>query len=138
MDEQKRRERIEEYKEVGLDWRHDDQRFWQLTRLFLTLSFVVWTLPFVESKTPIWLCATAGMTLISFWYVSFRLYAHRFSIRFKRIQQIEGMLGFNYHLKYHEEMDKKRFKFNELYTVLWIAYMGLGVIVLIINYSNVG
>lgn len=123
MNQQERQERIEEYKEIGLDWRHDDQGFWRLTRLFLPLSFGALALPYLESPPPISFCAIAGMTLMSFWYMSFWLYAQRFRMRFNRMQQIEGILGFNYHLKYHAEMDKNPFKFRWLYTVLFIGYI---------------
>ena len=133
-----RQERIEEYKEVGLDWRHDDQGLWRLTRLFLPLSFGALVLPYLNPKLSIMLfCAITGITLVLFWYVSFLLYAQRFRIRFQRMQQIEQMLGFNYHLKYNAEMNKNSFKFKLLYTVLCIVYIVVWAIVLTINYSAV-
>lgn len=132
-----RQERIEEYKEAGLDWRHDDQGFWRLTRLFLPLSFGALVLPYFEPLVPIWFFAIAGITLMSFWYMFFWHYAKRVRIRFKRMHQIEGMLGFNYHLKYAAEMNKNPFKFRLLYTVLFIGYIVLWAIVLTINYCAV-
>ena len=129
-----RQERIEEYKEAGLDWRHDDQGFWRLTRLFLPLSFGALVLPYFEPLVPIWFCAIAGITLMSFWYVFFWQYAQRHRIRFKRMYQIEEMLGFNYHLKYHTTIGKNPLKFRLLYALLLIGYIVLwGAIVLANN-----
>ena len=126
-----RSKHIDEYKQAGLDWRHDDQRFWQLTRLFLPLSFGAMVLPYLEVAPPMWFCVTAGMMLMAFWYSSFWLYKRRIKIRFERIHQLEQMLGFNYHLNYHKKVEGSLFKFRSLYTVMLIVYVALWVIVFI-------
>ena len=113
---------LEEYKELGLCWRHDDQLRSKLTSILLPLSIAALTIPYLKPGPPKLLCACGGLMLMMFWFVSSCLYMRRFNIRFSRIQEIERTLGFDSHLRYHREIDKSRWKFRNLHLIIFLLY----------------
>ena len=92
---------LEEYKELGLCWRHDDEWFSKLTAVLLPLSIAALTLPYLKDGIPKLLAVAGGLMLIAFWFFSSCICTAKHSVRFSRIHDIERILGLNAHLSYH-------------------------------------
>ena len=114
---------LEEYKELGLCWRHDDEMFSKLTAVLLPLSIAALTLPYLRAGTPKLLAAAGGLMLITFWFLSYLIHKSRFEIRFSRIHEIEWILGLDSHLRYERESTKRRLKDQHLRYGVFIVYL---------------
>lgn len=113
---------LEEYKELGLCWRHDDQIRSKLTAVLLPLSIAALTLSYLEHGPPKLLSVCGGLMLMTFWYTAFCLYMRRFRIRFARIHYLEWILDFDSHLKYQAEIETSKWKFQRLYLTIFFLY----------------
>ena len=121
---------LEEYRELGLCWRHDDEMFSKLTAVLLPLSIAALTLPYYSKvEIPKLLAATGGLMLMAFWFFSSESYKGRFEIRFTRIYQIEHILGLDSHLRYHRESTKSVWKDRPLRCCIFIAYLVIALLV---------
>ena len=114
---------IEEYKELGLCWRHDDEVFAKLTAVLLPLSIAALTLPYLKTGTPKLFAAIGGLMLITFWFFSSLKHKKRTEIRFSRIHEIEQFLRFDSHLRYHRERTKDILKDQRLRSWMFRLYL---------------
>ena len=121
---------LEEYRELGLCWRHDDEVFSKLTAVLLPLSIAALTLPYYSKvEMPKLLAAAGGLMLMAFWFFSSESYKGRFEIRFTRIYQIEDILGLDSHLRYHKESTKSVWKDRPLRCCMLIVYLVIAFLV---------
>lgn len=116
---------MEEYRELGLCWRHDDDWIAKLGAVLLPLSIAALTLPHLKQGAPNLLCAIGGLSLMTFWYLSSRICKRRFEIRFSRIHQIEGILGLDSHLRYKRKSAKKVLKHRRLRFWMFAGYIAI-------------
>ena len=114
---------LEEYRELGLCWRHDDEMFSKLTAVLLPLSIAALTLPYLRAEAPKLLAASGGLMLMTFWFFSYLIHKSRFEVRFRRIYEIECILGFDSHLKYEKESTKSRLKDQGLRSWMFGLYL---------------
>ena len=121
---------LEEYRDQGLCWRHDDEMFSKLTNVLLPLSIAALTLPYLKNGTPKLLCVVGGVMLMTFWFLSSQSYENRFHIRFSRIHEIERILGLDSHLRIKRERannvlkgEHLRFWMFELYLLITVVIM---------------
>ena len=114
---------LEEYKELGLCWRHDDEAFSKLTAVLLPLSIGALTLPYLKTGAPKLLAASGGLMLMAFWAFLSELLARRLKIRFSRIHELERILEFDSHLRYHTKIDKRVWKAQLLRRWVFIVYI---------------
>lgn len=121
---------LEEYKELGLCWRHDDDWISKLSAVLLPLSIAALTLPYLRADIPKMLAVFGGLTLVMFWFLSSQTCKNRFEIRFSRIYQIEEILGFDSHLRYARERPKSAFKDQRLRLRLFIVYLFIACLVM--------
>ena len=91
---------LEEYKELGLCWRHDDEWFSKLTAVLLPLSIAALTLPYLKDGIPKLLAVVGGLMLMAFWFFSSCICTAKLRVRFSRIHDIERILGLDSHLRY--------------------------------------
>ena len=97
---------LEEYKEQGLCWRHDDEWFSKLTAVLLPLSIGALTLPYLKVGVPKLLAVIGGLMLMAFWFFSSCVCTAKLRVRFLRIHDIERILGLDSHLRYDAERGK--------------------------------
>ena len=114
---------LEEYRELGLCWRHDDEMFSKLTNVLFPLSIGALTLPYLKDGVPKLLAAVGGLTLMTFWFLSYLIHKRRFEIRFTRIHEIEWILGLDSHLKYERKSIKNKLKDQPLRYCVFIVYL---------------
>lgn len=120
---------LEEYKELGLCWKHDDGWIAKLSAVLLPLSIAALTLPYLREGPPKLLGVAGGLTLMTFWYVSSHICKRRFEIRFSRIREIECTLGFDSHLRYHRESASRIVKHQRLRRLMFIVYIVIALLV---------
>ena len=120
---------LEEYKELGLCWRHDDDWIAKLTAVLLPLSIAALTLPYLKGGVPKLLGVVGGLSLMAFWFFSTQICKRRFEIRFSRIREIERILGFDSHLRYHRESANRKLKHQRLRRCMFIVYIVLALFV---------
>ena len=120
---------FEEYKELGVCWRHDDDWIAKLTAVLLPLSIAALTLPHLKEGPPNLLCAVGGSMLMAFWYFSSEICKRRFEIRFSRIHEIERVLGLDSHLRYHRESAQKLLKHQRLRRWMFVGYIVIALFV---------
>ena len=92
---------LEEYRELGLCWRHDDELLSKLTAVLLPLSVAALTLPYLKNGTPKFFAVVGGLMLMAYWFITACLCMRRIDIWFSRIRQIERLLGLYSHLSYY-------------------------------------
>lgn len=114
---------LEEYKELGLCWRHDDDWIAKLTAVLIPLSIAALTIPYLKAGAPKLLGVVGGLSLITFWYFSTLICKKRFEIRFSRIHEIERILGLDSHLRYDRESAKKILKHQRLRCSMFLVYL---------------
>ena len=114
---------LEEYKELGLSWRHDDEWFSKLTAVLLPLSIAALALPYLKPGAPKLFAAVGGLMLMAFWFFPSLNYKRRFETRFSRIHEIEQILGFDSHLRYHRESAKNVLKDRHLRSWMFGLYL---------------
>lgn len=120
---------LEEYEELGLCWRHDDNWISKLGAVLLPLSIASLTIPYLRAGTPKLLAVVGGLTLITYWYLSSSICKGRFEIRFSRIHEIERILGLDSHLRYDRESAKKTFKHQRLRCAMFVGYLVIALLV---------
>lgn len=120
---------LEEYRELGLCWRHDDEWISKWTAVLLPLSIAALTLPYLKVDVPKLLAVTGGLTLITYWYLSSLISKRRFEIRFSRIHQIEEILGLDSHLRYRRKSEKSILKHQRLRFGMFLVYSVIAVFV---------
>ena len=120
---------LEEYKELGLCWRHDDDWISKLGAVLLPLSIAALTLPFLRAEIPKLLAVAGEVTLMTFWFVSSHICKRRFEIRFSRIREIERTLGFDSNLRYHRESANRILKHQRLRWCIFIVYLVIAILV---------
>ena len=114
---------LEEYKELGLSWRHDSESFSKLTAVLLPLSIAALTLPYLKGgafKLP---AVIGGLVLMTFWFFSSLTYENRSNIRWSRIHEIERILGFDSHLRVDSERAKQVLKIQGLRSWMFKLYL---------------
>ncbi len=116
---------LEEYSELGLCWRHDDEVFSRLTAVLLPLSIAALTLPYLKPGAPKLLCVAGGLMLMVHWFFSSKRNEDRSCIRFSRIHEIEGILGFDSHLRIHRKRDKSVLKGQRLRSWMFGLYLAI-------------
>ena len=137
MDDQKIQLFLEEYKELGLCWRHDDRINSIFSSILLPLAFAALTLPFLHSdKVPKWPCALVGIIIITFWFCTYHFYRRRSSVRFSRIWQLEEILDFDSHLRYERELGNLKWSFKTLYLITFVFYQVLATSILIADIAS--
>ena len=114
---------LEEYREQGLCWRHDDEMFSKLTNILLPLSIGALTLPYLKVGAPKLLAVTGGVMLMTFWFFSSLSYENRFDIRWSRIHEIERILGLDSHLRIDRKRAKTILKGQDLRCWMFIVYL---------------
>ena len=113
---------LEEYKELGLCWRHDSELFSKLTIVLLPLSIAALILPYSNAGAHKLVCCW-GLMLMTFWFLSSRSYEHRSYIRWSRIHEIERILGFDSHLRIDRERTKSVLKGQRLRSWMFGLYL---------------
>lgn len=116
---------LEEYKELGLSWRHDSESFSKLTAILLPLSIAALTLPYLKPGTPKLLATVGGLMLMTFWFFSSLTYENRSNIRWSRMHEIEGILGFDSHLRIKRERVKSILKVQGLRRWMFGLYLAI-------------
>lgn len=116
---------LEEYKELGLSWRHDSESFSRLTAVLLPLSIAALTLPYLKPGAPKLLCVAGGLMLMVHWFFSSKRNEDRSCIRFSRIHEIEGILGFDSHLRIDRERAKSVLKGQRLRSWMFGLYLAI-------------
>ena len=114
---------LEEYREQGLCWRHDDDVFSKLTAILFPLSIGALTLPYLKVGVPKLFAVIGGLILMTFWYLSSESYEHRFKIRWTRIHEIEQILGLDSHLRMDRERSKSGLKGQHLRRCIFVPYL---------------
>ena len=114
---------LEEYKELGLSWRHDSESFSKLTAVLLPLSIAALTLPYLKAGTPKLLATVGGLMLMTFWFFSSLAYENRSYIRWSRMHEIERILGFDSHLRIDRERAKNVLKIQGLRSWMFRLYL---------------
>ena len=114
---------LEEYKELGLCWRHDNVLFSKLTAVLLPLSIAALILPYSNAGAHKLPCVVGGLMLMTFWFLSSRSYENKSYIRWSRIHEIERILGFDSHLRYHRESTKNILKDRRLRSWMFGLYL---------------
>ena len=61
---------LEEYKELGLNVRNDNDALLKLTALFLPLAIAALALPYWKTGTPKLLAISGGVTLMTIWFLN--------------------------------------------------------------------
>lgn len=97
---------LEQYRELCAGWRHDDKEFSQFTRVFFALSVTALVVPYLKNGVPVWLTCALGWIGIAYWYFTGLNFQHRLDIRWKRIHEIEHILGYDAHLRLLKERQK--------------------------------
>ncbi len=115
---------LEEYKELGLSWRHDSESFSKLTAVLLPLSIAALTLPYLAGS-PKLLATVGGLMLMTFWFFSSLTYENRSYIRWSRIHEIERILGFDSHLRIDRERAKSVLKGQHLRSWMFGLYLAI-------------
>ena len=115
---------LEEYKELGLSWRHDSESFSKLTAVLLPLSIAALTLPYLAGS-PKLLATVGGLMLMTFWFFSSLTYENRSYIRWSRIHEIERILGFDSHLRIDRERAKSVLKGQRLRSWMFGLYLAI-------------
>ena len=131
---------MEEYREQGFCWRLDDESSLKMTAILLPLSIAALSLPYLEHGPPKLLGVVGGLMLITFWFILYQSYEDRLLIRWKRIHEIEWILGLDSHLMMHRERfnrSKERSKYSlkgePLRWYLFIAYLVVTVFIIIFD-----
>ena len=88
---------LEEYKELGLYVRNDNDMLSKLTAVFLPLSITALALPYLKTGAPKLLAVSGGVTLMTVWFLSSEIVMDRLEIRFSRILALDQILNFNSH-----------------------------------------
>ena len=120
---------LEEYREQGLCWRHDDEWFSKLTAVLLPLSIAALTLPYLKDGVPKLLAVVGGLMLMAFWFFSSCICTAKLRVRFSRIHDIERILGLDSHLRYDAvrgkgaERDKRVLKAQRLRLGMFELYL---------------
>ena len=114
---------LEEYKELGLSWRHDSESFSKLTAVLLPLSIAALTLPYLKAGAPKLLATIGGLMLMTFWFFSSLTYENRSYIRWSRMHEIEQILGFDSHLRIKRERVKSVLKVQGLRCWMFRLYL---------------
>lgn len=125
LDSQVENRLLEEYRELGVCWRQDDDWISKWTSVLLPLSIAAVALPYLRVGAPKLLGATGGLTLITYWYLSSLISKRRFEIRFSRIREIERILGFDSHLRYHRRIESSRIKHQYLRQCVFRVYLAI-------------
>lgn len=123
LDSQVENRLLEEYRELGVCWRQDDDWISKWTAVLLPLSIAALTLPYLKASAPKLLAVTGGLALISYWYLSSLISKRRFEIRFSRIHEIERILGFDSHLRYHKRTESSSIKHQNLRRWMFRVYL---------------
>ncbi len=121
---------LEEYREQGLCWRHDDEVFSKLTAVLLPLSIAALTLPYLKDGAPKLLAASGGLMLIAYWFFSSESHEDRLNIRWSRIHEIERILGFDSHLRMDKERKRSVWKGRPLRWCVFILYIVIALFVM--------
>ena len=131
---------MDEYKEQGFCWRLDDESSLKMTAILLPLSIAALSLPYLEHGPPKLLGVAGGLMLITFWFILYQSYEDRLLIRWKRIHEIEWILGLDSHLMMHRERSnrsKERSQYSlkgePLRWYLFIAYLVVTVFIIILD-----
>lgn len=114
---------LEEYKELGLCWRHDNETLAKLTVVLFPLSIAALTLPYLNGgafKLP---TVIGGLMLMTFWFFSSLTYENRSYIRWSRMHEIEQILGFDSHLRIKRERVKSVLKVQGLRCWMFRLYL---------------
>ncbi len=88
---------LEEYKELGLYLRNDNDMLSKLTAVFLPLSITALALPYLKTGAPKLLAVSGGVTLMTVWFLSSEIVMDRINIRFSRILKLDQILEFDSH-----------------------------------------
>ena len=92
---------LEEYRELGLCWKHDDELLSKLTAVLLPLSVAALTLPYLKNGTPKLFAAVGGLVLMTYWFITACLCTRRIDVWFSRMRKIERILGLHSHRSYY-------------------------------------
>ncbi len=114
---------LEEYKELGLCWRYDDEWISKLTNILIPLSIAALTLPYLKPGVPKLVAASGGLTLMTFRFLSSKIFMHRLNARFSRIHEIERILALKSHLGYEQERKKRVLRSQNLRRCVFVLYL---------------
>ena len=116
---------FEEYRELGLSWRHDSESFSKLTAVLLPLSIAALTLPYLKAGASKLLVTVGGLMLMTFWFFSSLSYENRSYIRWSRVHEIERILGFDSHLRIKRDRAKSVLKVQGLRSWMFGLYLAI-------------
>ncbi len=91
---------LEEYKELGLNVRNDNDASLKLTAVFLPLAIAALALPYWKTGTPKLFAISGGVTLMTVWFFSSEITTERLTTRLLRIFELEQILQFNSLIRY--------------------------------------
>ena len=114
---------LEEYREQGGCWRHDDEMLSRLTAVLLPLSIAALTLPYLKHGVPKLLAAIGGIMLMTFWFLRVLSYEERLRLRWSRIHEIERLLGLDSHLRIDKGRAKSVWKGHRIRCGMFIVYI---------------
>ena len=114
---------LEEYKELGLCWRYDDEWLSKLTTVLLPLSIAALTLPYLKQGVPKLLAVSGGLALMTFWFLSSKIFMNRLGARFSRIHELEQILRFDSHLRYVTKRKKRILRSQNLRCWMFALYL---------------
>ena len=114
---------LEEYREQGFCWRHDDEMLSKLTAVLLPLSIAALTLPYLKHGAPKLLAAIGGIMLMTFWFLRVLSYEDRLNLRWSRIHEIERLLALDSHLRIDRGRAKSLWKGHRIRCGMFIGYI---------------
>ena len=129
---------VEEYKELGHSWRHDDTTTSKFTAILLPVCFAGLIAPHLKNTPPkldlVIFSYLGGAILMMFWFLFSRIQQHKLLIRFSRMYELERTLGFDSHLRFVRERSNTRGKSESLKLWITVIYMVGGAAITIVDY----
>lgn len=107
---------FEEYRELSLSWRADDDRLSKLTTVLVPISFAAFAL---NGLLAMW----GGLLLMFYWWFAARITVKKIDIRCNRMREIEKELDFDAHLRYFKCRKKGVLKDAHIRGVLLAIYV---------------
>jgi len=120
---------FEEYRELSLSWRADDERLSKLTTVLVPISFAAFALNDLLSMG-------GGLSLMIYWWFAARITVKKLSIRFDRMREIEKELGFDAHLRYFRCRKKGVLKDSHIRGVLLAIYVIIVIVKATLFFDN--
>ena len=127
--------RLEEYRELGLSWRADDERLSKLTRTLLPLSFLALSAPALDGtdETLYFLLIVGGAVLMIYWFLTAHIAVQKVKLRTKRMRIIEEELGMDAHSSYKKGRKGKLKDATVRTAILFVYLASAGLVILLVQ-----